>query len=84
MMYISPNNALNLAQQHQQDRLREAEAYRLLQEARQGSVSGAPSFLAPLHAALTAITRLGQQGAPEEVKAAATAQPSIGPSMARP
>jgi hypothetical protein len=84
MMYMSPNNALNLAKQHQQDLLREAEADRLLHQANCGSTSGAPSLLASLHAALTVITRLGQQGASEEVKAAATVQPSIGPSMVRP
>ena len=84
MMYMSPNNALNLAKQHQQDMLREAEADHPLHHAKCGSASGAPNLLAPLHAALTAITRLGHQGAAEEVKPAPTVQPSIGPSMARP
>jgi hypothetical protein len=84
MMYMSPNNALELVKQHQQDLSREAEVDRLLHEAERGSGSGGPSLLAPLHAALTAIARLGRPGVSEEVKVAATVQPSSGPSLARP
>ncbi len=47
MMYMSPNNALNLAKQHQQDLMREAEADHQLHHAKCGSTSGAPSLLVP-------------------------------------
>ncbi|MGO8949056.1 MAG: hypothetical protein ACLQUY_15690 [Ktedonobacterales bacterium] len=70
MMPMTPENALYLAKQRAQDMLREAEADRLVREARRGSAEShsAVRLLAPVRAALAAIARLGQYGAPEPVK----------------
>ena len=68
MMPMTPNNALYLVKQHNQDLLREAEADRLYDQARRGSGGPTTGLLAPLHAALAAIARMGQQGVPEPVK----------------
>jgi hypothetical protein len=67
-------NTLYLVQQHNQDLLREAEADRLCQEAKRGSAHPTAGLLAPLHAALTAIARIGQHAVPESVKPVEKAQ----------
>jgi hypothetical protein len=74
MMPMNPTNALYLVKQHSQDLLREAEAERLCNEAKRGSEHPTTSLLAPLHAALSAIARIGQQAVPEPVKPVEKAQ----------
>jgi hypothetical protein len=68
MMPMTPHNALYLVKQHNQDLLREAEADRLYHEVRRGTAHPMASLLAPLHAAIAAIARMGQQGVQEQVK----------------
>jgi hypothetical protein len=77
MMPMNPNNALYLVKQHSQDLLREAEADRLYQEARRGSEHPTTDLLAPLHAALSAIARIGQHAVPESVKPVEQAQSAL-------
>jgi hypothetical protein len=74
MMPMTPNNALYLVKQHNQDLLREAEADRLYNEAKRGSAHLTMGLLAPLHAAMAAIARIGQQAVPESVKPVEKAQ----------
>ena len=68
MMPMTPNNALYLVKQHNQDLLREAEADRLYHEAKRGAAHSTTGLLAPLHAAMAVIARMSQQGVPEPVK----------------
>ena len=75
MMPMTPNNALYLVKQHNQDLLREAEADRRYNEARRGSDRPVANLLAPLHAAIAAISRIGQHGVPEQVKPVENVQP---------
>jgi hypothetical protein len=70
MMPMTPNNALYLVNQHNQDLLREAEMDRLCNEARSGSARSRISLLAPLQAAVAAIVRMGQQQVSEQVRPA--------------
>jgi hypothetical protein len=69
MMPTPLNNSLYLVKQHSQDLLREAEADRLYAEAKRGLAHSTPNLLAPVHAALAAIARLGQQGVQEQIQA---------------
>jgi hypothetical protein len=83
MMPMTPNNALYLVKQHNQDLLREAEADCLYDEAKRGSAHPTTGILAPLHAALAAIARIGQQAAPESVKPVEKAQPGVALPVAK-
>jgi len=68
------NNSLYLVKQHNQDLLREAEADRLCAEAKRGLAQSTPNLLASVHAALTAIARIGHQGVQEQIQAMEKAQ----------
>ena len=74
MMPMTPNNALYLVKQHNQDLVREAEMDRLYNEARSGSARRRINLLAPLQAAMAAIVRMGQQQVPEQVSSMEKAQ----------
>jgi hypothetical protein len=77
------NDPLYLVKQHTQDLLREAEADRLYQEAKRGSAHPTTGLLAPLHAALAAIARIGQHAVPESVKPVEKAQSGAALPVAR-
>ena len=71
MVHPSPEIIRQLARLHTQQMLREAEAERLAREARRGAHPSAKGPIAPVRAALvalTAIARIGQHHTPAPVE----------------